>query len=68
MVMLSRRVTMRAVLCRATGTRVAVTVMLSMDSFRDWAKDVPADRPATRQDKVKIKMALLFISETKGSK
>jgi hypothetical protein len=66
MVMLSRRVTMRAVLCRATGTRVAVTVMLSMDSFRDWAKDVPAESPATRQDKVK--MALLFISETKGSK
>ena len=57
---------MRAVLCRATGTRVAVTVMLSMDSWRDWAKDVPADRPARRQDKVK--MALLFISETKGSK
>ena len=57
---------MRAVLWRATGTRVAVTVMLSMDSFRDWAKDVPAERPATRQDKVK--MALLFISETKGSK
>jgi hypothetical protein len=66
MVMLSRRVTMRAVLCKATGTRVAVTVILSMDSLRDWAKAVPKGRPARRQDKVK--MALLFISETKGSK
>jgi hypothetical protein len=66
MVMLSRRVTMRAVLCKATGTRVAVTVILSMDSLRDWAKAVPTDRPARRQKKVK--MVLLFISETKVSK
>ena len=34
---------MRALLCRATGTRVAVTFTLSMDSDRDWANAVPTE-------------------------
>ena len=63
--MLSRSVTMRALLCSATGTRVAVTVTLSILSVRDWAAIVPADNPAS--SKAKAIMTSLFIADGKGT-